>query len=109
MRLSLKNSNGARLGRKIGGAARVAVKDSEGISQRAGQIESVAGTIGTVAGAGAGFATATGFGAPVAGALGSIAVGAVAGQKAAGAIKSGADRVTKTRNTLNQVDGLFGR
>ena len=109
MRLSLKNSNGARLGRKIGGAARLAVKDSEGLSRRAGKLEDIAGTIGKVATAGAGLAAATGFGAPVAGALGSIAVAAEGGRQTAGFIKSGADKVTKGRQTLDQVDGLFRR
>tara|TARA_R110000772_G_scaffold142720_1_gene252365 strand:+ start:1562 stop:1891 length:330 start_codon:yes stop_codon:yes gene_type:complete len=109
MRLSLKNSNGARIGRKIGGSVRLAVKDSEGISRRAGNIESVAGKVSGLATAGAAFTASTGVGAPFAGGLGTLAVGAAAGQRAAGAIKSGADRVTNTRNTLNQVDSLFGR
>ena len=54
--------------KKAEGGVRLAVKNSEGISSKAGMVESVAGKVSAAAGTGATLAALTGAGAPVAGA-----------------------------------------
>lgn len=101
---SFKLSTGARRMKKAGGAARLGLKHSGGVADRAEMVESVANKVAGGLGTAATLAALTGAGAPVAGGLAAAggAVGSVG--KVAGVIGSGARKAQKVDKVVSRVE-----
>jgi len=113
--VSFKLSTGARRMKKIGGAARLGLKQSGAVADKAELIEKGANVVAGALGTGATVAALTGFGAPVAGGLAAAggAIGTVG--KVAGAVGMGARKaekvdkvVTRVEDANRRIDQAFG-
>ena len=108
MRLSLKNSNGARLGRKAIGGGRLALKNTEKIEDVSGTVAGVANKVSGGLATGATLAAMTGAGAPVAAGLATLSGAAASVGAVAGSVNRGAATANKVKSRLRAVDRFLG-
>ena len=101
---SFKLSTGARRLRKGGEVARLGLKHSGGVADKAEMVEGIANKVAGGLGTAATLTALTGGGAPLAGAIGAVggAVGAVG--KVAGVIGSGARKAEKVDKVVSRVE-----
>ena len=102
--VTFKLSTGVRRFKKGGEYARLGLKQSGGVADKAEMVEGVANKVAGALGTGATLAALTGAGAPVAGAL-ATAGGAIGGiGKVAGVIGSGARKAQKVDQVVSRVE-----
>ena len=102
-RLGTKVSDGVRAG------AKTAYHNVERVGGIAGMVSSVAGKVSGLAGTGATLAALTGFGVPVATALGGVAAGAKALQAGADVVGGVAGRATEAKQKVEKARATYSQ